>query len=105
MRKIDDIIIHLDDCSLEELKHLEKTIHQFRVSKFKKEMYDYQGDRCFHCKYFNGKSSCVGVECTNPNKIWKSRTARYHQPSTKACKKFERDSDEAIQQRANQRNY
>ena len=45
-------------------------------------------DKCGQCKWLNGKKSTVGIECTNPRKKWRSRTAKYHHTSTKACKMF-----------------
>ena len=58
-------------------------------------LYQYEGDRCYHCRYFNGEKKSIGVACTNPNKKWRSRTGMYHVPSVKACKMFERREDES----------
>ena len=60
----------------------------------KRELHQYVGDRCYHCRFFNGEKSTVGIACTNPMKEWRTRTAKYKQPSMKACKMFERKQGE-----------
>ena len=60
----------------------------------KRELHQYVGDRCYHCRFFNGEKSSVGIACTNPIKEWRTRTAKYKQPSMKACKMFERKQEE-----------
>lgn len=60
----------------------------------KRELHQYVGDRCYHCRFFNGEKSSVGIACTNPMKEWRTRTAKYKQPSMKACKMFERKQGE-----------
>lgn len=62
--------------------------------KRKRELHQYVGDRCYHCRFFNGEKSTVGIACTNPMKEWRTRTAKYKQPSIKACKMFERKQGE-----------
>lgn len=60
----------------------------------KRKLHQYVGDRCYHCRFFNGEKSSVGIACTNPMKEWRTRTAKYKQPSMKACKMFERKQEE-----------
>lgn len=60
----------------------------------KRKLHQYVGDRCYHCRFFNGEKSTVGIACTNPMKEWRTRTAKYKQPSMKACKMFERKQGE-----------
>lgn len=62
--------------------------------KRKRELHQYVGDRCYHCRFFNGEKSSVWIACTNPMKEWRTRTSKYKQPSMKACKMFERKQGE-----------
>ena len=48
----------------------------------------YLNKKCRDCKWLNGKKICIGIECTNPDKEWRTDTAIWHQPSTPACKMF-----------------
>lgn len=48
---------------------------------------------CRDCKYLNGEKSSVGIACTNPNKAFRSRTAKFKQKATAACKMFEQKGD------------
>lgn len=41
---------------------------------------------CGSCKWLNGEKTSVGIECTCPDKVWRSRVAKYHYKTTKACK-------------------
>ena len=45
-------------------------------------------NKCGQCKWLNGEQRTVGIECTNPDKVWRHRTSKYHYRSTKACKMF-----------------
>lgn len=51
-------------------------------------------NQCRDCKYLCGELSCVGIECTNPDKRFRTRTAKYKSKSQKACKLFEKNVDE-----------
>lgn len=87
------LIKDLDKYTKEELMLMEKFIHAYRVHKFKRKLYQYEGDRCYHCKYHNGEEISIGVECTNPNKEWRHNCSKYHHHSVKACKMFERKEE------------
>lgn len=50
-------------------------------------------DKCRDCKYLTGIKSTIGVECMNPTKEFKTNTAHFKYPHTKACKLFEREED------------
>ena len=49
--------------------------------------------KCRDCKYLKGKKSSVGIECINPNKVWRTSVAMLKAPSTKACKAFEEERE------------
>lgn len=65
--------------------------------------------RCKECKYLTGRRSSVGIECIQPDnqKKWNKKqeerirnnayivtvTARFKQPSMRACKRFEPKED------------
>jgi Holliday junction resolvase RusA-like endonuclease len=44
--------------------------------------------KCGQCRWLNGEKSSVGIACTHPEKVWRSRTSKYHYSHTKACKMF-----------------
>lgn len=44
--------------------------------------------KCGQCRWLNGETSSVGIECTHPEKVWRRRTSKYHYKHTPACKKF-----------------
>lgn len=47
--------------------------------------------RCKHCKWLDmEKKTSVGYECTNPLKEHRTRVSHLKQPTTPACKLFER---------------
>ena len=49
----------------------------------------YNKRKCGTCKYLQGESSVIGIPCVNPERTWRSKTAQYHYPWSKACKKYE----------------
>jgi hypothetical protein len=50
---------------------------------------EYHDHKCRDCKWLSNEKSCIGRKCVNPDRKWKTTTAMWHQPSTKACKAFE----------------
>ena len=53
-----------------------------RVAKYQK---------CRDCKYLTGEKSTIGIECMNPDKRFRTKTAHFKYPHTKACKLYERE--------------
>ena len=47
--------------------------------------------KCGQCKWLNGEKSSVGIACTNPDRVWRTVTSKYHYKHTKACKMFNAD--------------
>lgn len=50
-------------------------------------------NKCEQCKWLAGKISSVGIECVNPNKMFRNtgsnEVSHYKNLTTKACTKFE----------------
>lgn len=44
--------------------------------------------KCGQCAFLNGDKCSIGIACTNPEKVWKRESTKYHQKWTKACKLF-----------------
>ena len=44
--------------------------------------------KCKECQWLANEKTVIGRKCVNPHKVWRSRTAMWHQPSCKACKMF-----------------
>lgn len=43
---------------------------------------------CEECVYLSDEKCSIGRLCTNPQKVWRSSSAKWHSPSCKACKMF-----------------
>ena len=56
-----------------------------------KSIADY--DKCKDCKWLSENTKSIGRECVNPNRKWRTDVARWHAPSAKACKAFERKEE------------
>lgn len=44
--------------------------------------------KCGECKWLTGEKRSIGIGCENPEKKWRTSTAKYHYKCGKACKKF-----------------
>jgi len=52
--------------------------------------------KCKECMWLANEKTVIGRKCVNPHKVWKSRTAMWHQPSCKACKMFKPYKEEGV---------
>ena len=46
------------------------------------------GKKCGNCKFLTGEHSCIGIECQNPCREWRTKTARFKYKHTPACRMF-----------------
>ena len=90
-----DTLPYVEDYLKTVMRRINELPSVTRQTKSHKEKVTYH--KCKECQWLANEKMVIGRKCVNPHKVWKSRTAMWHQPSCKACKMFKPYKEEGAE--------